>query len=155
LSEFAHTLAGGSTKEHKIPIVNTRATTWLRWLVADLSTPRPGFNPRRIRVECVVDREALGQVLLRALSFVLSELFQLHSIIIHASITDAKSSQQQRVLLHNTNTLIHKRCSSAWQHTGRADVWLTSLRISALLGENGQLYAPPALPRRNKASEPT
>ena len=128
---------------------------WLRQLVAGLLTLRPGFNPRYVHMERVVDREALGQVLLRVLTFILSELFQLHSMIIHASITDAKSSQQQTVLLNNTSTLTHSRCSSACMHTGRVDVWLNSLRTSALRWENGQLYVPPALPRRNKASVPT
>jgi len=40
-------------------------------------------------------------------------------------------------------------------HTGRVDVWLNSLRTSALRWENAQLYVLPALPRRNKASVPT
>jgi hypothetical protein len=38
------------------------AVTWLRWLVADLSFWRPGFNSRLVHVGLVVDEVVLGWV---------------------------------------------------------------------------------------------
>ena len=42
---------------------------WFKWLFADLSPRRAGFNPRRIHVRFVVDEVALGQVFLRVIQF--------------------------------------------------------------------------------------
>jgi hypothetical protein len=40
---------------------------WLRQLVADLSTWRPGFEPGSVHMGFVVDKVALGQIFLRVL----------------------------------------------------------------------------------------
>jgi hypothetical protein len=42
---------------------------WLRWLVADLSPRRPGFDPGSIYVGFVLDKVSLGQVFPRVLRF--------------------------------------------------------------------------------------
>jgi hypothetical protein len=42
---------------------------WLRLLVVSLSPNRPGFAPGSVHVGFVVDRVALGQVLLQVLRF--------------------------------------------------------------------------------------
>jgi hypothetical protein len=47
----------------------SKAVSWLRPLVADLSSQRPGFAPGSIHVGFVVDKVALGQVFLRVLRF--------------------------------------------------------------------------------------
>jgi len=59
---------------------------WLRWLVARLVSWRPGFNPRPVHVEFVIDRVALGQVFLSA-SF--SDVCIIPSMVdIHSSVID-------------------------------------------------------------------
>ena len=42
-----------------------RAVPWLRWLVADLSLRRPGFDARPVQFRFVVHKVALGRVNLR------------------------------------------------------------------------------------------
>jgi hypothetical protein len=42
---------------------------WVRWLVAGLSSSRPGFNPRAVLMRFVVDEVALGQIVLPLLWF--------------------------------------------------------------------------------------
>lgn len=44
-----------------------QAVPWLRWIVAGLS--QPGFDARSVRVGCVVDKMALGQVFPPVLQF--------------------------------------------------------------------------------------
>jgi hypothetical protein len=57
---------------------------WLKRLVAGLSPQRPRFAPGLIRVGCVVDKMALGQVFLRVLRFspanIISPLLRIHEV---------------------------------------------------------------------------
>jgi len=68
----------------------------IRNLVAGLSPRRHGFNRRPVRVEFAVNKFALGQCFLRAISF------ERCSVLILSSITDALLSQQLKASLSNT-----------------------------------------------------
>lgn len=46
-----------------------KAVPWLRWLVSSSSLYRPGFSPRPIHVEFVVDKKVLGHISLWILQF--------------------------------------------------------------------------------------
>jgi hypothetical protein len=62
--------------------LNIRAVPWYRWLATNLSLQRPGFIPRSVRVEFVMDKLALGQIFLQVLQVSLSASFHHGSIII-------------------------------------------------------------------------
>jgi hypothetical protein len=73
---------------------------WLRWLVACLMTWRPGFNRRPVHMEFVIDRVALGQVLLSAL---FSDVCIIPSIVdINSSVIDIIQLQKLLMILSNT-----------------------------------------------------
>jgi hypothetical protein len=48
---------------------NREAMPWLKQFIAGLSPRRPGFTPGSVHVGFVVDKETLGQVILRVLQF--------------------------------------------------------------------------------------
>lgn len=57
---------------------------WVRWLVADLSSRRSGFDPRPFHVGFMVDKVLLGSLFLRVLWFPLVS-FHEHSIVLFHS----------------------------------------------------------------------
>jgi hypothetical protein len=74
---------------------------WLRRLVADGSTRRPGFDLRPVSVKFMADRVALGHVFLRILRFSrLSVIPPMHHT--HLSITDALQSEKWTNYLSNS-----------------------------------------------------
>jgi hypothetical protein len=82
--------------------VHNRAVLWLRWLVAGLSTRRPGFDPRSVHVGFVVDKVALGQVFLRVVGFLLSISFHWYSINCKNLV--------KKLLIHLSSSLgLHKK----------------------------------------------
>ena len=70
---------------------------WLRRFVAGLSAGRPGFSPRLVCVRFVVDRLAVGQVLLHVLQFhSVSFTSAPYSIFIHLTSTLYELKNRQR-----------------------------------------------------------
>jgi len=94
-----------------------RAVPCLRWSVTSLSLWRPGFCPRPVDVEFVVDRVVLRQVFFLVLQFwpviiippVLNTLSFIHSFI-HSSIVDTVCSLQLTALLNNTLKILCGCC---------------------------------------------
>jgi len=68
----------------------TRATPWLRQLVANLSLQMPRFKPTPVHVGLLVDKVALGHVYLQVLKFsfvhIIPPMLHTHSLT-HLSIT--------------------------------------------------------------------
>ena len=63
--------------------------TFVSWLVAGLSPPRPGFNPRSVYAKFLAEKVYLEQAFLRALLFPLSVSFHQCSMPIHSPTTHA------------------------------------------------------------------
>ena len=57
-----------------LPYLTVGAVPWLRWLVADLSFWRPGFNSRLVHVGFVVDEDVLGWVFHSVVQFFLTSI---------------------------------------------------------------------------------
>jgi hypothetical protein len=76
-------------EENKWHLILSMAMPWLWWSVASLSPWKPVFSPRPVYVGFVMDKVALGQVLLHVVQLSPSLSFHPHSILIHLSITGA------------------------------------------------------------------
>ena len=74
-------------KYHLQNLSNSKPVPWLRQVVAGLSPPSHGFDPRSVRARYVMDKVALGQAFLRVglLLFslmIVSPILRSHSIYV-------------------------------------------------------------------------
>jgi hypothetical protein len=100
------------------------AVLWLRRLLPDLSPRRPGFAPRPVHVEFVVDKGALGQVFLRVFSVLSCRYHSTVSLHTHTigyyarwcpQFRDVVSSNRHEDLNNNNNNALLIRISTRYR----------------------------------------
>ena len=76
----------------------------LKLSVASLSELRPGLNPRPVRIKCVMDNVAVGQVFNSVLRFSLSASFHKYPALINSLLLFTNCRLRQMPHTHKTNT---------------------------------------------------